>query len=88
MKTIDEINAIMETIPTEWRDKWCGGENGACACLGCVQIGNRIAMHKEATGLNIIADPEHIDELLIPEDIHQKYKINRDEWDLWMKSQS
>ena len=87
MKPITEINTIMATIPTHWRERWCGGEYGACACLGCVQIGNRIAMYEETKGEKFVGDPEYIDELLIPENIYQKHKLSRAEWGAWMKRQ-
>ena len=37
----EEVDEIMEGIPVGWRNRWCGGENGPCACLGCVQTGNK-----------------------------------------------
>ena len=77
------VNEIMQTIPKEWRHRWCGGEKGACACLGCVQIGNRLIMAKETTGMAFIGDPEYIDESKIPEDIFNKYKISKKEWEAW-----
>lgn len=83
-KTIQETNEIMQTIPKEWRTRWCGGENGACACMGCVQIGNRLIMAKEITGNEYKGDPEYISESKIPQEIYDKYKITKEEWKAWM----
>jgi len=33
-----EVDAIMETMPIEWRDRWCRAE--ICGCMGCVQSGS------------------------------------------------
>ena len=83
MKSYKEINKIMQTIPQGWRTHWCGGERDPCACLGCVQIGNRLIM----TGLKVTQiDPEHIDERSIPPEIYEKYKITKKEWQDWMNS--
>ena len=38
------VDEVMQEIPSQWRRRWCGGEAGPCACLGCVQIGNRRVM--------------------------------------------
>lgn len=86
MKTICEIEQIMNTIPKEWRKHWCGGEYGPCACLGCVQIGNRLIMYKKVTGNNFLGDPEYVNEASIPLEIYKKYKIDKNEWLLWMKN--
>lgn len=83
MKTLEEITAIMNTIPKGWRKRWCGGENGPCACLGCVQIGNRIVMYEKASGNKFIGDPEYINESEIPKEVYDKYKITNEEWKLW-----
>ena len=83
MKKLEEIKAIMDTIPIEWRKRWCGAENVPCACLGCVQIGNRIIMYGKASGNKFIGDPEYIDESKIPKEIYDKYKISKEEWELW-----
>lgn len=78
-----DVNSIMQTIPLEWRNTWCGGENGDCACMGCVQIGNRLIMVKGLTGKDYKGDPEYIDEQNIPKHIHDKYKITKQEWETW-----
>ena len=78
-----EVDAIMNTIPPAWRERWCGGEDGPCACMGCVQIGNRYVMARKTTGHEYRGDPERIDERKIPPTIYAKYKITRQEWDEW-----
>jgi len=84
---VAKVNEIMQTIPDAWRQRWCGGENGACACLGCVQIGNRIIMAENATGRRYLGDPEYIDESKIPDEIYNEFKIDRDEWEVWRGNQ-
>jgi hypothetical protein len=86
MKSPDEVDKIMQTIPRKWRTYWCGGERGPCACLGCVQIGNRMVMVETASGHKFRGDPEYIDESRIPPEIYKKYKVTREEWEAWMKS--
>lgn len=76
----------MNTIPKEWQKRWCGGEKGLCACLGCVQIGNRLIMYKEVTGEKFRGDPEYINEKAIPLEIYQKLKITKEEWKLWFNN--
>ena len=79
-----DVDAIMQSIPEAWRNRWCGGEQGLCYCMGCVQIGNRLIM----TGLKVHrCDPEHIDESTIPKEIYNKYKITKEEWEAWMRTQ-
>jgi len=80
---VAKVNEIMQTIPKTWRHRWCGGENGPCACLGCVQIGNRLIMAEKLTGEPYRGDPEYIDESKIPDDIYNEFKIDRDEWEAW-----
>lgn len=80
----DDVDAVMQTIPAEWRTRWCGGENGPCGCMGCVQIGNRLIM----AGLKVHEiDPEYIDEAKIPPDTYRKYKVTKDEWNEWLRKQ-
>lgn len=77
----EDVDAVMQTIPAEWRMRWCGGENGPCGCMGCVQIGNRLIM----TGRKVHqCDPEYIDEATIPPHIYKKYKVTKLEWMEWM----
>jgi hypothetical protein len=79
----EDVNAVMATIPAPWRRRWCGGEDGDCACMGCVQIGNRLIM----VGLRADQiDPERIDEDKIPADIFNKYKVTKDEWLEWVRA--
>lgn len=81
----DDIDAVMQTIPEEWRTNWCGREDGPCACLGCVQVGNRLVM----AGLKVTqCDPEYIDESKIDPAIYKKYKVTKAEWSDWMARQS
>ena len=84
MKHINEIKRIMNTIPNEWRKRWCGGEDGPCACAGCVQIGNRIIMYEKTTGRKFLGDPEYISEESVTHAVYERYKISKDEWQLWM----
>ncbi len=80
----EDVDAVMNSIPEDWRTRWCGGENGGCGCMGCVQIGNRLIM----TGLSVSqCDPEYIDESKIPPDVYAKYKVSREEWTAWMQKQ-
>lgn len=83
MKSFEDIDKIMQTIPEAWRNRWCGGENGACACMGCVQIGNRVIMWEESNSGSFSLDPEYIDESKIPQELYDKYKITKDEWLFW-----
>ena len=79
----EDVNAVMQTIPSEWRTNWCGGEYGPCACLGCVQVGNRLIM----AGLKVHqVDPEYIAEAKIPRETYDRFKISRIEWEDWMRS--
>lgn len=80
MRTDEEVDAIMQTIPEAWRQRWCGGENGPCACLGCVQVGNRLVMAGVTAER---CDPERIDERVIPVNVYQQFKITKEEWERW-----
>lgn len=86
MKSLSEIKSIMNTIPEAWRERWCGGEYGACACLGCVQVGNRMIMYEKTKESKFFGDPEYINESSIPPEIYKKYKITKEEWEFWLKS--
>ena len=78
-----KVDEIMETIPEPWRERWCGAEDGPCACMGCVQIGNRIIMFENAYGIKFKGDPEYINESGIRDDVYNEFKIDRDEWEDW-----
>jgi len=40
--TKEEVNKIMQSIPLDWRYRWC--EARVCCCLGCVnKAGNILA---------------------------------------------
>jgi hypothetical protein len=80
----EDVDAVMQTIPAEWRYRWCGGEIGPCACMGCVQVGNRLIMAKLKVEQ---VDPEYINEKKIPPDIYKKYKITKEEWTEWLAKQ-
>jgi len=78
----EDVDAVMRTIPEQWRTRWCGAEAGACACMGCVQIGNRLVM----AGLRPDqVDPEYIDESKVAPERYRKYKISKAEWLEWMR---
>lgn len=80
----EDVDGVMQTIPEEWRRRWCGGENGPCGCMGCVQIGNRLVM----TGRKVTqCDPEYIDESKIPLETYKKFKVTKEEWSAWMERQ-
>lgn len=82
-KKIEEVDAIMSTIPEQSRLRWCGGENGVCACMGCVQVCNRVVMWEKATGRKFTGDPEYIQESRIPLEIYDAHKISRADWEAW-----
>ena len=86
MKTFEEINKIMLTIPEKWRYHWCKAE--VCACLGCVQVGNRVVMYEKDTGKKFMGDPEYIAEQKITNTIYEKYKVTKEEWELWKKKEN
>lgn len=80
-----EVDAVMQTIPAGWKERWCGGEEGPCACMGCVQIGNRLVMAGKTAAQ---VDPERIDERRIPGLVYQRYKVTKAEWTSWMQRRS
>ena len=87
MKSHNEISRIMEAIPPNCQKRWCGAEGGTCACMGCVQIGNRVIMYEDVAGDKFQGDPEHINETKIPDDVFKKYKITKEEWEWWLTTQ-
>jgi hypothetical protein len=90
MKTEAQVDALMAEIPAEWRVRWCGGENGPCACLGCVQTGNKAVIARKITGGRFMGDPERISEsgLKRHATIYAENKISRAEWDAWIARQT
>lgn len=86
MKTEQEIDALMAQIPVHWRNRWCNAK--ACACMGCVQIGNRSIMYRELTNSPYRGDPEYINEAAIPREVYERVKITREEWENWRSRQS
>jgi len=87
MKSEAQIDVIMDAIPEQWRTRWCGGERGACACVGCVQIGNRAVISEKVTGQAYRGDPEYIDEAKLQQHgtVYTDHKLSREEWESWMK---
>jgi hypothetical protein len=83
MKPDIEIDRIMSTIPEKWRGYWCMAKQ--CACLGCVQTGNKLIMAKETTGKKYLGDPEYINPNAIPTDIFVKNKVTKEEWEHWLE---
>ena len=85
MKTEKEVDEIMEGIPVGWRNRWCGGENGPCACLGCVQTGNKAVIAKAMTGQKYNGDPEDIGTTKLSSELLEKMQITEDEWKAWQQ---
>jgi len=81
MKTPEELNALMQRIPEKWRKRWCQAE--LCACMGCVQTGNKQIMAEAMSGNKYIGDPEYIDESRIDPDVYKTLKITKEEWEVW-----
>jgi len=88
MKTDAQIDAIMAAIPEQWRARWCSSR--LCACLGCVQTGNKAVIAQKITGEEYRGDPEYISEAKLREHgaVYEDHKLSREEWDSWMKRQS
>lgn len=83
-KTTEQIDSIMASItPIEFRYRWCGGENGPCACLGCVQICSRALMYEKVYGAKCPFDPERLVVESFPLDIREACTITREEWEAW-----
>lgn len=85
MKTPEQIDALMAAIPEGWRYHWCGGERGPCACMGCVQIGNRTIMAETITGEKFRGDPEYLCEAKLQShpETYAALKLSREEWENW-----
>ena len=85
MKTESQVDTLMQLIPKPFRSRWCGGERGDCACLGCVQIGNRAVIYQKITGTPFRRDPEYLleEELQAHEDVYRDNKITKEEWEAW-----
>lgn len=85
----EQVDAVMQAIPVRWRTRWCGAETGACACMGCVQTGNRQVIAEKITGEPWRGDPESIDEgrLQVHGAVYTENKVSRDEWEAWMSRQ-
>ena len=89
MKREEQVDAVMQAIPVRWRTRWCGAEQGACACMGCVQTGNRQVIAEKITGEPWRGDPEYIDEgrLQAHGAVYTDNKVSRVEWEAWMSRQ-
>jgi len=89
MKTEAQVDEIMQQIPKDWRERWCGGERSACACMGCVQIGNHAVIAKKINGTPYLGDPEYISENKLKEhaELYANNKITREEWEAWISRQ-
>jgi hypothetical protein len=84
----EDVDAVMQSIPEQWRKRWCGAiepGGGGCACMGCVQIGNRLIMADRKVTQ---CDPEYIDESKIAPETYKKFKVSKEEWTAWMARQS
>lgn len=90
MKTNEQVDAIMARIPVAWRDRWCGGENGPCACLGCVYTGAKRVVAEQGIGARYWGDPERLSEsglkLAYPHE-YAEYMLTREEWTDWLARQ-
>lgn len=89
MKGQEQIDSVMAAIPENARRRWCGGERGACACMGCVQIANRAVIAEKITGEKYRGDPECISESKLQEhgSVYAEYKLSREEWESWLSRQ-
>lgn len=83
MKTEAEVDALMRKIPETWRMRWCGGESGPCACMGCVQIGCKQIMLEHVSGTRFHGDPEYIDDSRFSEHVRLTFRPTREEWEAW-----
>lgn len=85
MKTNKQVDEIMAATPREWRHRWCGGERGPCACMGCVQTGNKQVIMELITGKTYAGDPEYISEFVVRahKDVYEANKISYEEWLAW-----
>lgn len=86
-RSLATIDALMQLMPEQYQKRWCGGERGACFCMGCVQILNRKIMWEAMMGRRFLGDPEGIVESRIPSEIQDRYKVTRDDWERWSKEQ-
>lgn len=89
MKREAQVDAVLQAIPARWRTRWCGAEKGACACMGCVQTGNRQVIAEKITGEPWRGDPEYIDEARLRAHgaVYAENKVSRVEWEAWMSRQ-
>ena len=87
MKSEAEVDAIMAAMPENCRTHWCNRGEAACACIGCVEIGNRAVIIEKITGVKFTGDPERIDEGKLREhgEVYTSNKVEREEWQCWMR---
>jgi hypothetical protein len=85
MKTPEQVDAIMQRLPLEWRKRWCAAyeSESGCACMGCVQVGCRALMFEVVAGRPYRGDPERIDESRIAPAVREQFRPTRDEWAAW-----
>lgn len=85
MKSPLVVDALMEAIPASCRTRWCGGEKGPCACLGCVQVANRAVIAEKIRGEPYRGDPEHLSEAKLQThgQLYTDNKVTREEWEAW-----
>lgn len=84
MKTAQQIDALMSEIPKAWQTHWC--QSGLCACLGCVQTGNKATIYKAVTGRPYGGDPERISAQKLIEaapDLCAANTLTRADWEDW-----
>lgn len=84
MKTEAQVDYIMAFIPEKSRKRWCGGERGDCACMGCVQISSRELMFVHTYQRAFYGDPEYLDESKFAPEIVEQCKPTKQEWAAWM----
>lgn len=77
------VDEIMQQIPADWRYRWCRAQ--VCACMGCVQTGNKSVMAKAQLGQPYRGDPEYIDRSKIAPEIRDSMTISHDDWLAWVK---
>lgn len=85
MKTPEQVDAIMAKIDEDSRYRWCGGERGPCACIGCVQNVCQVQAYEKHFGRKFHGDPEWIRQIAIPAEIRAEFLPSREEWEAWVE---
>lgn len=83
MKTPEQVDAIMDRIDEDSRYRWCGGESGPCACIGCVQNVCQVQAFERHYGFKYRGDPERIRIIPIPAETRNEFLPTREEWEAW-----